>query len=439
MLDVSVNYQKLRHGRTASAVRASLFRLCIGKDAWPLTFRAPATPEDVPKGASPHLYVHLPFCSQICPHCPYNKTLYRAESHRAYGAALEREVQAYLERADTPRVRSIYFGGGTPSRTPDLIEAALEQVRHRLAPGAELGVEVHPRDASAALLERLRNAGVNRISLGIETFRGDLLGLLGRTYTPEQGAEAVSRARASGFDCVDVNLIYGISGQSEADAVKDAERCLALGVDQISSYPLFTFVHTALGRRVQRGQLPSSGERARLRAQTAVSHLCREAGLVRTSVWSFTRPNISPYSTVTHEDYVGFGAGAGSKVGGVFWFNTFSVDAYSRLAEHRPALVMRAGERLRRFHWLYWQVYRTEIDRGRYRALFGRDIEHDFGAALTFLEWLGWAKRDSRAWRLTEAGAIWSHRLQSMYSLTYIDDLWARCRGEPWPKEVVLA
>ena len=439
MLDISFNYQTLRHGKPASLIRSALFRLLVGREGWPLIFRAPGSAEKTVRGTSPHLYVHLPFCSRICPHCPYNKTLYRAEAHRSYGFALERELHDYLGRAETSSVESLYFGGGTPSLTPDLIEATIGHVRPWLAPNAEVGVEVHPSDAGRALLERLRKAGVNRISLGIETFRKDLLRILGRSYTPEQAAESIALARAIGFECLDVNLVFGVPSQSETEPAADAERCLSLGVDQISSYPLFTFVHTSMGQRVARGRFPIYGDRARMLAQKALSRACRDGGFERTSVWSFTRPGIAPYSTVTHESYVGFGAGAGSKVDGLFSFNTFSIDAYTNLSTHRPALVLRESERLRRFHWLYWQIYRTEIDANRYRQLFDRDLETDFGRALSLLVLLGWAHKDGRNWRMTELGAVWCHRLQCLYSLTYIDQLWERCQLEAWPKEVVLS
>jgi oxygen-independent coproporphyrinogen-3 oxidase len=159
---------------------------------------------------------------------------------------------------------------------------------------------------------------------------------------------------------------------------------------------------------------------------------------VRTSVWSFTRPGIAPYSTVTHEDYLGFGAGAASNLGGVFCFNTFSVPDYVACAKPRAALVLQAGERLRRLHWFYWAIYRTRIESARYRALFGVDIRQDFGALLTVLCAAGLARRDANGWLLTEPGAIWVHRLQSLFSLSYIDTLWQHCQEHPWPQQVLL-
>src|SRR5690606_32512856 len=112
-------------------------------------------------------------------------------------------LAAWLAGPGVPPIRSLYFGGGTPTATPDLIDRVLERLRDRLLPQAEIGVEVHPADASTAMLERLRMGGVNRISLGVETFEPRLLRLLGRRYTPQQAADAIGRARAAGFDCVD--------------------------------------------------------------------------------------------------------------------------------------------------------------------------------------------------------------------------------------------
>jgi oxygen-independent coproporphyrinogen-3 oxidase len=355
---------------------------------------------------------------------------------KAYGLALERELAAYLQRPGLPPVATLYFGGGTPSQTPELIERVVTMLQSRLAPDAEIGVEVHPVDTSPALFARLREAGVNRVSLGIESLRPDLLRKLARQYDPERALDALKAARLAGFGCVDVNLIHGIPGQRVEDAAMDAERCVASAVDQVSAYPLFIFAHSPFGRN---GRVQRPGERERLRAQKAVSRVCREGGLQRTSVWSFTRPGLTPYSTVTHEDYVGFGAGAGSKVAGVFWFNTFSVPEYANSLVVRPALVMQAGERLRRVHWLYWAIYRTHIDAARYEELFSRSIERDFGLLLGTLRATGLAQRSAAGWNITETGAIWVHRVQSLFSLTYIDDLWQHCQDHPWPQQVVLA
>ena len=434
--DLPIDYQRLRHSGAARRLRGAIYRLLIGAEGWPLIFRPPV--DRGPVGTSPHLYVHLPFCRQICPHCPYNKTLYSADRHRRYGRGLAREIEVYLAERNPPRVQTLYFGGGTPSVTPDLIRQSVDLLRPLLARDADIGVEVHPADASRSLLDGLREMGVNRVSLGVESFQPELLMQLGRTYSPAQAESAIRSARAAGFDCVDVNLICAIPGQSHRQTAADARRCLDLGVDQISAYTLFTFIHTALGRRVHRQTAPIYGDWSRLRALWAISRVCRTAGLRRTSPWNYTRPGIAPYSTVTRESYIGFGAGAGSKVDGVFWFNTFSIDAYMAQTENRPAVVLQTGGRFRRFHWLYWQLYRTEVDGRRYRELFRRDLERDFGATFSLLRLLGMARRQGHQWRVTEFGAVFMHRLQQLFSITYIDEVWQQCGADAWPKAVVL-
>jgi coproporphyrinogen III oxidase-like Fe-S oxidoreductase len=435
--DLPIDYQRLRHTGAARLLRGAMFRLLVGRRGWPLVFRPPDG--DGPQGTSQHLYVHLPFCRSICPHCPFNKMLYQAGLHARYGEALRREMEAYVRDRNPPPVQSLYFGGGTPSLTPDLIRGSIDLMRTILVPGADVGVEVHPADARPGFLAELRAMGVNRVSLGVESFRADLLKLLGRTYTPRQAEEAIRSAHAAGFACVDVNLICAIPGQSARDTADDARRCLDLGADQVSAYTLFTFEHTALGRRVRRRRLPVYGDLARLRSQRAIARACRHAGYERTSPWNYTRPGVAPYSTVTRESYVGFGAGAGSKVDGVFWFNTFSVEAYLEQGQNRPAIVLETGERFRRFHWLYWQLYRTDVDPARYRQLFGRDLERDFALLLAMLRLLGMARREASRGRVTEFGAIWMHRLQQLFSISYIDEVWAQCQAEAWPQAVVLA
>lgn len=433
--DVRLDLQHLRHTAGAGAVRRVLATWLMGPGSWPVVFRAPAPDEPLPAGSSEHLYVHLPFCATLCPHCPYNKVRYSGDAARSYGVALVRELSAYLARDDIPPVRSLYFGGGTPSLTPALIGDVLGLVRPHLRPDAEVGVEVHPRDARGDRLAHLRELGVTRVSVGVESFDDRLLRLLERGYTADAAAAALAAARAAGFECVDANLIYAIPGQEVPDVARDARRCLDAGVDQVSAYPLFGFAHTPLGRGAER---PTYGERGRATAARELARACRAGGLERTSVWSFTRPGVAPYSTVTHEDYIGFGAGAGSKVRGLFWFNTFSVPEYTRTEHSRPALVMQATPRMQRLHWVYWQYYQLHIGAEPYRVLFGGAVDHDFAAGLRVARALGWVHPDADGWRVTERGATWGHKLQALFSLSSIDTMWSRCQGDAWPDEVSL-
>jgi oxygen-independent coproporphyrinogen-3 oxidase len=439
MIDIKINSQRLKRAPFTKLLRALVYRFLVGSESWPLRFAKPDASDIKKLKTSPNLYVHLPFCQSICPHCPYNKQLFSTGTAQDYRKSLIREVKGHLHRHPQQTYQSLYFGGGTPTLTLDIIADVISLVRPQLWELHEIGVEVHPAHATLPILLSLKEMGVTRISLGIETLRDELLIKLGRGYSKKQALCAIHNAKSVGFECTDVNLIFGIPGQSVQQSADDARVCTELGVEQISAYPLFTFIHTPLGIASENGKLDSYGEFARLKAQKNISRFCLDNGYSRTSVWSYTRSGIVPYSTVTHNDYIGFGAGAGSKVDGVFWFNTFSVDEYSRQDTFAPALILKTNQRFQKIHWVYWQIYKTKMDLEEYASRFGTDFTRDFSSLYCLLTGLGWAKKMHAKLVLTERGAVWAHKVQSLYSLSFIDQLWSACQSNPWPEEVVLS
>jgi coproporphyrinogen III oxidase-like Fe-S oxidoreductase len=181
--DGRIPFQLLRHSTFARFARRLIYSLAMGKDGYPFVFRQCEEGEDLLHYSSPNLYIHIPFCRSLCIHCPYNKMVFREASYVSYKQALERELRYYLEQEHIPAIETLYFGGGTPSMTPELIGQVIALTQHHLAKDVEIGVEVHPRDATLEGLEQFKRYGVNRISLGIETFQDALLRTLGRNYT----------------------------------------------------------------------------------------------------------------------------------------------------------------------------------------------------------------------------------------------------------------
>lgn len=436
--DVSIPFQLLRHSSLAKRARQCIYYLAIGKEGYPFVFRQVEEGEELPHDTSPNVYVHIPFCRSICIHCPYNKMVFRNESYDSYRKALDRELTYYLEQTDIPLIETLYFGGGTPSMVPEVIQQVISLTKFKFAEEMEIGVEVHPRDATIERLEQFKRYGVNRISLGIETFQDALLRKLGRGYTGQQAEQAIHNAKEVGFECVDVNIIYGIPGQEIQDQLEDVKRCIALGVDHLSAYPLITFEHTRLGKLVREGKFKEYNQIKRARTQKEIAKVCLAHGFKRTSVWSFTKDNASAYTTVTRESYIGFGAGAGSKVDGEFWFKTFSVAEYNKLTKPRPAIRLKTTEKFRRLHWLYWQIYTTRIDTQKYKQVFHRDLIKDFRLLLAVMKLLGWIKKEGSVFKFTEKGTRWAHRFQMLFSLTFIDEVWTQCQREPWPKQIIL-
>ncbi|MFL6012231.1 MAG: coproporphyrinogen-III oxidase family protein, partial [Gaiellaceae bacterium] len=185
-------------------------------------------------GSVRHLYVHLPFCAQRCGYCDFVTVVGRRGQHAAYVDGLLAEFE--LERAVlAPELETVFLGGGTPTFTQP---RELERLLGALPPAAEVTVEANPETVTPALAALLRRTGVNRVSLGAQTFQPRLLGVLDRVAGPDDVRGAVYHLRDAGFDNISLDLIYGIPGQEPSDLAADIEEALALRPEHLSCYEL---------------------------------------------------------------------------------------------------------------------------------------------------------------------------------------------------------
>jgi oxygen-independent coproporphyrinogen-3 oxidase len=181
-----------------------------------------------------HLYVHLPFCAHRCGYCDFVTLVGREEQHGAYVDALLAELALEQELLED-RVETTFLGGGTPTFTAPV---QLARLLDALPPADELTVEANPETVTPALAHLLRAGGVNRISLGAQSFQPQLLSVLERRARPEDVRRAVHTLRDAGFDNVSLDLIYGIPGQSASDLERDLAEAVALAPEHLSCYEL---------------------------------------------------------------------------------------------------------------------------------------------------------------------------------------------------------
>lgn len=186
-------------------------------------------------GAVRHLYVHLPFCAHRCGYCDFVTAVGRLDEHDAYVDALLAELDGERWRLSAPAVETAFLGGGTPTFTS---AAALARVLGALPEVEELTVEANPETVTPALAALLRGHGVNRVSLGAQSFRPHLLEVLERVAGPDDVRRAVQTLRDAGFDNISLDLIYGIPGQSPAELDADLADALALEPEHLSCYEL---------------------------------------------------------------------------------------------------------------------------------------------------------------------------------------------------------
>ncbi|MFL5320696.1 MAG: radical SAM family heme chaperone HemW, partial [Myxococcaceae bacterium] len=288
------------------------------------------------------LYIHFPYCLARCPYCDFAVTVAREIPEKRYADAILRELD--LRIAEWPELRgrrldSIFFGGGTPSLwQAEHVERVIEGVRSRfdLSPTAEISLEANPEVADAGRYEGYRRAGVNRLSLGVQSFDERTLRSLGRAHDAAQAERAFHIARAAGFDVVSMDFIYGVQGQSVEQVRADAERAASLRPDHVSAYALTVerdvlAVETTLSRQLRKGELTLPEESELVEMANAVVQGFEGAGLQRYETSNFARAGLhSRHNALywTGGEYLAAGVGAVGLVHGVRYTNQRGTEHY---------------------------------------------------------------------------------------------------------------
>ena len=361
----------------------------------------------------PGLYLHIPFCESICPFCPYNKVIYDKDLATSYFNALEQELDRYIDSIKLP-FASLYIGGGTPTLCLD----ALGRITKRLAVTGERAIEVLPNHATVDNVIRMKDIGVNYISLGIQSFDDSVLRYLKRPNTAVQNHNAL-KATQGQFDCVDVDLIFDVAFADESIFLRDLEICFQAGVDQVSTYPLMRFGYTPFGKARHQ---PRSEHRL-LRKAAAIA---RQHGYERRSVWTFNRIDAPNYTSITREFYIGCGAGAASYTGSLFCLNHFSIPAYIDKVNggYLPIARMTELPQLRSaVYYLFWQAYTGKVSIPRFDNLFPG--QHLLKCLLRTLHWTGLFRAKGKDLLLTDSGYDHYHDLERWVTYHFIEPLWS--------------
>mgnify|MGYP000888035658 FL=1 len=301
----------------ARMVRKASSRYFAFEDGRPQPPCAPAEPI--------HLYIHIPFCAELCPYCSFHRVPYREERAREYFRALKREIDMYRDRGFS--FSGVYVGGGTPTILLDELLDLLARVQRDFSP-SEVSVETNPDRLDARTLELLADAGVKRVSVGIQTFSDPLLKSIGR-YDKYGSSEVLKErlAKAKGFvQTLNADMIYNFPTQSRAMLEQDLEALKEASPDQITFYPLMISDDTRKKMTDLMGRV--SYRKERLFYSLITSRLAEDYRA--SSAWCFSKKDaamVDEYVVVSQE-YVGAGSGAFGLVGGGIYANTFSLPAY---------------------------------------------------------------------------------------------------------------
>jgi len=378
----------------------------------------PSGSESLPGG----VYVHAPFCSVRCTYCDFPTVAGRDDRMGAYVDALVREI-ASAPCDGLSAVDSLFFGGGTPSRLPAAeVSRILGAVgaRFALAPGAEVTLEGNPESLAPDALEGFLLAGVNRLSVGVQSLDDAVLSRVGRAHDAARARRAVADARAAGFDDVSIDLIAGLPGEDLARWEATVEEAASWGPDHVSVYLLESDKDTPLGRAVRAGRTRVSDDDELASAYEGTVAALARAGFALYEISNFERGGRRSCHNLkywTDVPFAGFGLGAASYLDGERRSNRRDLDGYiADLAEGRSPVAERdpydAERRLEEALLLGLRVVEG-IDADALSARYGIDVRTRFAAAWERARAAG--SLDDRGSRLalTSAGRLRSNDLFS--------------------------
>ena len=280
----------------------------------------------------PGLYVHVPFCKTKCPYCDF-ASVTSLSSVPDWLGAVKRETRLYEDRFS--RFDSLYLGGGTPSLLSEQELGSLVSLLHRtfrISRDAEFTVEMNPDDLASDKLSVLRELGVNRVSLGVQSFDDGELRFLKRRHTAEQALRALDELKAAGFSNVGVDLMYGLPGQAEESWMRTLEQAVRFSPEHLSCYELTLHENTPFGDLQARGEIAPLGESKQSAFFLLTSAFLEEKGYIHYEVSNFAkgeetlcRHNLKYWSRAP---YLGLGPSAHSFQEGVRWWNLRDLEAY---------------------------------------------------------------------------------------------------------------
>jgi len=300
------------------------------------------------------LYIHIPLCVKKCAYCDFASFAGRMGQRDRYVQAVCREIRAQAAFFGRRSVRTVFMGGGTPTLLSGVhVGEIMETVRtcFGLLPDAEITMEGNPGTLSAENLAAYRAAGVSRLSLGVQSMDDTLLAAVGRIHTAAQAEEAVALARAAGFENINLDLMYGLPGQTAAQWADTLKRAMALSPEHLSCYSLILEEGTPLAASVQAGTCaPLPDEDAMDEMDALTARMTREAGYARYEVSNYAKPGKACRHNIVYwecKPYLGVGLNAHSDMDGRRFYNPERWEDYLRIAESGETARETEGENSR--------------------------------------------------------------------------------------------
>ncbi len=280
------------------------------------------------------IYIHIPFCRSKCYYCDFNSFACRDELVPAYFNALQKEINIYAKKLKDYTVKTIFIGGGTPSAVDaQYIFGFLDLMKEKLNvdKAAEISIETNPGTLTYEKLKVYRDMGVNRLSIGLQAWQDNILRMLGRIHTAKEFEDNFRLAREAGFKNINVDLIFGIPGQSYKDWCETMKSVTVLEPEHMSCYSLKIEEGTVFGNRLEKGELVPIDDIIDREMYNFCKSYLAQRGYKHYEISNFAKPGYRCLHNLVYwnaEEYIGIGAGAHSFLEGIRYNNVYDIESY---------------------------------------------------------------------------------------------------------------
>jgi putative oxygen-independent coproporphyrinogen III oxidase len=362
-------------------------------------------------------YFHIPFCAQICYYCDFNKVFFQGQPVDEYLQAMEQEMKKTVEAFPAERLDTLFVGGGTPTvlemkQLDFFLESIYKHFRFS-KDEVEFTFEANPNELTKEKLQLLKDAGVNRLSFGVQTFHDSLLKTIGRTHRYDDVIRTISLAKEVGFDNISIDLMYGLPNQTLQQFQADLDIAFSLDIQHISAYSLIIEPKTIFYNLWRKGTLPLPSEEEEAEMYEEAMRQMELHGYQQYEISNYARPGFQSRHNLTYwnnEEYYGIGAGAHSYVNGVRRANIGPIKQYIAKVQE-TGLPYREIHRVTRMEQMEEEMFlglrKTEgVSKQRFSEKFGRDVHEVFGAAIRSERQKGLLEETDTHVRLTRRGRL---------------------------------
>lgn len=360
------------------------------------------------------VYIHIPFCEHICYYCDFNKVFLEGQPVDEYVDLLIKEMQITAANKQLEPIDTVFVGGGTPTTLNEAQIAKLCTAIQEIFPmkeEVEFSFEANPGDLSVAKVQTMKDYGVNRISMGVQSFNNDLLKKIGRIHTVKDVYQSVENMRTVGFENVSIDLIFSLPGQTEADFQDTLNQALALDLPHYSAYSLIIEPKTIFYNLMQKGKLFLPGQDAEANMYDLLLVEMEKHGRKQYEISNFAKEGFESKHNITYwsnEHYYGFGAGAHGYIGNTRYSNFGPIKKYMEPLQENKLPVFQQKEltlKEKMEEEMFLGLRKVSgVSKAGFQRKFGQDLDVTFQNAIQKTMAKGWLENNEENVALTRNG-----------------------------------